>query len=75
MAYNAGLSRVRSWERELAGLPAELLVEAAPFSETRRYVRKILVSAVHYGSLYFGLSNLQAVRLFYPHFGEAGELR
>ena len=75
MAYNAGLSRVRSWDRDLAGLPAELLVEAAPFSETRRYVRKILVSAVNYGSLYFGLSSLQAVRLFFPHFGEAEEPR
>jgi soluble lytic murein transglycosylase len=75
MAYNAGLSRLRSWDRDLAGLPAELLVEAAPFSETRRYVRKILVSAVHYGSLYFDLSPLQAVRLFYPHFGQPGEPR
>jgi len=75
MAYNAGLSRVRSWERSLPGLPGELLVEAAPFSETRRYVRKILVSAVHYGPLYFGLSALQAVRLFYPHFGQLEESR
>jgi soluble lytic murein transglycosylase len=75
MAYNAGLSRVRSWDRDLAGLPPELLVEAAPFSETRRYVRKILVSAVNYGFLYFGLSALQAVRLFFPHFVEVQEPR
>jgi soluble lytic murein transglycosylase-like protein len=75
MAYNAGLSRVRSWDRSFAGLPVDLLVEAAPFSETRRYVRKILVSAVHYGYLYAGLAPNQSVRLFYPHFGSVEELR
>jgi soluble lytic murein transglycosylase-like protein len=75
MAYNAGLSRVRSWDRSFAGLPEDLLVEAAPFSETRRYVRKILVSAVHYGYLYAGLTAVQTVRLFYPHFAPFEEVR
>jgi soluble lytic murein transglycosylase len=75
MAYNAGLSRVRAWDRSFAGLPVDLLVEAAPFSETRRYVRKILVSAVHYGYLYAGLTAVQSVRLFYPHLAPGEEVR
>jgi hypothetical protein len=54
MAYNAGLSRLRGWERRYAPLPTEMLVEAIPFPETRAYVRKVLVSAVHYGALYYG---------------------
>jgi soluble lytic murein transglycosylase len=66
LAYNAGTGRLRSWERGAAGLPSDLLVEAAPFPETRRYVRKILVSAVRYGELYYGLAPQDTVRLFYP---------
>ena len=66
LAYNAGAGRLRGWERGAAGLPSDLLVEAVPFAETRRYVRKILVSAVHYGELYYGLAPQDTVRLFYP---------
>jgi soluble lytic murein transglycosylase len=66
LAYNAGAGRLRGWERGAEGLPADLLAEAVPFAETRRYVRKIVVSAVHYGELYYGLSARDTVRLFYP---------
>jgi soluble lytic murein transglycosylase len=66
LAYNAGSGRLRAWERGAAGLPSDLLVEAVPFAETRRYVRKILVSAVRYGQLYYGLAPRDTVRLFYP---------
>jgi hypothetical protein len=66
MAYNAGLSRLRSWERNFAGLPTDLLVEALPYPETRDYVRKILVSAVYYGGLYYDMSLEQTVLLFFP---------
>lgn len=66
LAYNAGSGRLRSWERGAAGLPSDLLVEAVPFAETRRYVRKILVSAVRYGQLYYGQDPRDTVRLFYP---------
>jgi len=66
MAYNAGLSRLRSWERTFAGLPTDLLVEALPYPETRNYVRKILVSAVYYGGLYYDQSLEQTVFLFFP---------
>jgi soluble lytic murein transglycosylase-like protein len=66
MAYNAGLSRLRRWERSFAGMPADLLVEAAPYPETRNYIRKILVSAVYYGALYYQMSLEQTVLLFFP---------
>jgi len=66
MAYNAGLSRLRSWERNFAGLPTDLLAEAIPFPETRNYVRKILVSAVYYGGLYYDQSLEETVFLFFP---------
>ncbi len=66
MAYNAGLSRLRRWERSFAGLPSDLLAEAAPYPETRNYIRKILVSAVYYGDLYYDRSLEQTVLSFFP---------
>jgi soluble lytic murein transglycosylase-like protein len=54
LAYNAGLTRVRTWEKTSKGLPMDLFMEAVPFEETRGYVRKILVSAVMYARLYDG---------------------
>jgi len=52
LAYNAGMSRLRQWERASPGLPADLFVEAAAIAETRDYVKKILVSSVMYAFLY-----------------------
>ena len=52
LSYNAGLTRVRVWERAAGKLPDDLFVETVPFEETRKYVRKILVSSVMYASLY-----------------------
>ena len=52
LAYNAGLSRLRRWERSSPGLPADLFVESAAIAETRDYVKKILVSSVMYAFLY-----------------------
>jgi soluble lytic murein transglycosylase len=52
LCYNAGLARVRAWERLAGELPQDLFVESVPFEETRKYVRKILVSSVMYAVLY-----------------------
>lgn len=52
LAYNAGPTRMRRWEGQLADLPLELRLEAVPFDETRNHGRKILVSALFYGYLY-----------------------
>ena len=51
-AYNAGPTRVRSWEARFGELPGPLFLEAIPFKETRHYGRKVLVSALYYGYLY-----------------------
>ena len=52
LAYNAGLSRLRQWDRASPGLPADLFVESAAIAETRDYLKKILVSSVMYAFLY-----------------------
>ncbi len=65
-AYNGGQGRVRRWVRENASLQGPLFHEAMPVSETREYVRKVLVSAAYYGELYEERSVGETVRLFYP---------
>ena len=65
MAYNAGLSRVRGWDRAYQELPLDLYVEALPFAETRGYVRKILVSTLHYAATYWAMPERAAATLFY----------
>lgn len=66
LAYNAGLSRLRQWERAFGDLPNELLIEALPYHESRHYLRKILVSSIYYSYLYRGVSPVETVRLFFP---------
>gem|GEM_PF-6807917 len=46
-AYNAGSHRLSSWIKEYSYSPI-LFVEAIPFRETRRYVRKVLSSYIYY---------------------------
>jgi soluble lytic murein transglycosylase-like protein len=66
IAYNAGLGRLRGWERELGAFPEELFVEAVPYSETRLYLRQVIISAVSYGALYYHAAPAETVGLFYP---------
>ncbi|MBN2049214.1 MAG: lytic transglycosylase domain-containing protein [Spirochaetales bacterium] len=54
-AYNAGPGRVGTWRRQFGTLPPDLFVEAIPVTETRRYVKKVLVSSVYYGYLYYAV--------------------
>jgi hypothetical protein len=68
MAYNAGGGRIRSWKEAMGKLPEEIFVEAAPISETRGYVKKILTSTVMYGVLHDGKTLGEMVRLVYPGF-------
>jgi hypothetical protein len=65
LAYNAGLSRVRSWEPLGAGLTSDILVEAVPYDESRGYVQNILVSTVVYAYLYEKRDPRETVKLFY----------
>lgn len=67
-AYNAGITRVRSWIRDSAsggpdaGLQGDLFLESLPYSETREYGRKVLAAAAVYGYLYYQKSTGQVVR-------------
>lgn len=54
-AYNAGLSRVRGWEKAAPGFPDDLLLESLSIEETRQYGRNVLWASVVYGMLYYGL--------------------
>ena len=65
LAYNAGLSRLRSWEKASPSLPADLFVETVPLAETRDYVRKILVSSVMYAFLYHDTDPRDAALSFF----------
>ena len=63
-AYNAGHLRGADWEAEFGSLPPLLQIEAIPLSETRWYVRKVLVSYLHYAALIHGDDARAAYRRF-----------
>jgi len=52
-AYNAGLSRVRGWEKAASGFPDDLLLESLSIEETRQYGRNVLWASVVYGALHY----------------------
>lgn len=51
-AYNAGEGRVRRWLQEYDGEEIDLFVEEIPFSETRRYVKRVMGSYHVYQALW-----------------------
>ncbi len=61
-AYNAGLSRVRAWERAAPGFPDDLLLESLSIEETRQYGRNVLWASVVYGSLHYGMDPEETLR-------------
>ena len=63
-AYNGGLTRVRRWKRTYPGLPEDLFLEVLPYKETSLYGRKVLVTAVVYGYLYFDQTPMHVIQLF-----------
>ncbi|MGA2974018.1 MAG: lytic transglycosylase domain-containing protein [Spirochaetia bacterium] len=65
LAYNAGLTRLRQWERAAKGLAADLFIESVPIAETRGYVRKILISSVMYAFLYRDTDPREAALSFF----------
>jgi soluble lytic murein transglycosylase len=66
MAYNAGPTRMRRYDREYNRPPAELLLESLPLDETRHYVRKVLVSTILYSTLYGKIDPGTIIHIFYP---------
>jgi len=67
MAYNAGPTRVRNWASDYKGLPLDLMVEAIPYEETRKYVRQVMESMIMYGTLYFNQNYINIIKLFFPY--------
>lgn len=67
LGYNAGPTRARRWRAQNGALPPILYQEAVPFRETRHYVRKIYVSAAHYGALYGGLEPEAVLRQIFSN--------
>jgi soluble lytic murein transglycosylase len=53
-AYNAGISRVRSWLSAAGDLPRDIFLETLPFAETREYGKNILTAVCFYAWLYDG---------------------
>lgn len=51
-AYNAGVGATRKWLRRRGHLPTDAFVETIPFSQTRRYVRRIMAVADVYRRLH-----------------------
>ena len=47
-AYNAGPTRVSRWLPRDMAMPADMWVDAMPFSETRRYVRRVMTATAIY---------------------------
>jgi hypothetical protein len=51
-SYNAGPSRYRRWESEYGDLPADLMLEALSYAETRQYARNVTGASLAYAALY-----------------------
>ena len=58
-SYNAGPSRVRGWLPETGGVDVVAWIDNIPFTETRRYVRRLLA----YGAIYEHRLGLPPTRL------------
>ncbi|MFC2614851.1 MAG: flagellar assembly lytic transglycosylase [Treponema sp.] len=66
-AYNAGISRVRGWQKKAQGLPEDLFLESLEYAETRDYGRKLLSAATVYGVLYYSEEPEDIVLSFFPN--------
>jgi soluble lytic murein transglycosylase len=53
-AYNAGPARVREWWAGRKSDDVDLFVEQIPFDETRRFVKRVMVSWQEYRRIYAG---------------------
>jgi soluble lytic murein transglycosylase len=51
-AYNAGISRVRTWLGAAKNVPADIFLETIPFAETREYGKNVVTAMCFYGKLY-----------------------
>ncbi len=62
-AYNAGLSRARSWKARAKTMALDLLLETLDYEETRQYGRNIATASIMYASLYGGQDPAQLMSI------------
>ena len=63
-AYNAGPGRLRSWRTQLnKPMDSTIFIESIPFSETRSYVKNVMVNATFYAALFEGRPQSLKARL------------
>lgn len=66
-AYNAGITRVRIWQRDLKDIPDDIFLESIGYAETRGYGKKILTAALAYGVLYYNKKPEAIIAEFFPN--------
>ena len=67
MSYNAGPTRMRTWQNEFANIQQDIVVESIPYKETRWFIYKLLKTSVAYGILYFKKNPDEIINSFYPN--------
>lgn len=62
-AYNAGPGRANRWRKERACIAPDMWVELIPFSETRKYVKRVMSYTVVFEYLMLGHEDVEPMRL------------
>lgn len=65
-SYNAGPQAVGRWVAPAAEMDADLFIARIPFSETRRYVARVLTNQARYGFLFGGEAAVPELALHLP---------
>jgi soluble lytic murein transglycosylase len=65
-AYNAGPQAVSRWLAAGEALPLDVWVAKIPYTETRRYVRRVMANLARYSYLHGGSEELPALALSIP---------
>ena len=68
IAYNGGGGNLRRWKRQSRGVPEQLFIQSIPYSETRNYVRKVIVAAGTYRYLNTGEPPAEWIEQFFLSF-------
>lgn len=68
--YNAGINRARRWLRANDDYSDVLKHEGIPFTETRHYIRKIMVTNIQYARLYQGRPYTAVVKEYFTDLGQ-----
>jgi soluble lytic murein transglycosylase-like protein len=66
LSYNGGPGRIRAQRETWKDLPPDLALETVTPRETRLYGKKVFLSSLYYGSLYYDTSPEAAIRWFFP---------